>query len=496
MIGTLLRRGLAPTLALGLGACAVPGERATPLQRPALVFNLVPATDPEPTQPGPLTASGLTSAGDADAGVDAMASPAVAVGSPPATASPAPGPAGAAGGGSSGGSSTPHIDGEVLSVAGESETPLAGATVRALDGRSASTDAAGRFTLTGAPDAQGVYLASAPGHVPAAIAGYVDASAMTFHLKAAAPLLPGPTGAPASRFAATGLVVDAQGLPVPDVLVMVADATGTSSNPATSAADGSFTLVIEAAGGRVEAGNLLAVDTRGRWLGLATGLTIAGEGDVIDAVPGTPGDDPLALVAATHEVRLSLDRTAFAGPAPAGIELVAPDGSSLGLYGAATRVMAANLPDARYDLRVDGLDATSDTRSVILRHGLPLDFATDHTDIAEALLAPPEFSPPPTLVPGDVLAWRPVTGARGYGLTLSDLDGGTAGWEGFSFAPSLPFQYPAAALASGRYSLELQAWDADGLTPRSVAALGPSQLRITLPPAGYRRSSRRVIITR
>lgn len=389
-----------------------------------------------------------------------------------------PGPPSMAKPASGGGASS--VTGLVLGLAGGEERPLASAEVSTTDGRRATTDAAGRFTLPGAPPADGVYLASHRGYIASVIAGLPADAPVRLHLQS--PVLITPSEAEPIAFQVSGQLVDADGLPLEGVLVVLADRRGSASNPDVSGPDGAFTLTVQAPEGRVEDGTLLAAGaTSETWLGLATGLDLSAEASAIA---------PLRLTPARHRLRLTLDATAVEAPARAVVELVGPEGVRLGLPSLPGDTWVAPLPGAHYALRAEAVDTVAGVSSEVHRERLPIDFSQSETSHSETLLAPPSFAPPPTLEPGAPIAWSPVSGANGYQLSLAALDGPGFIWEGFASAPTLAFSF-RGPLSPGRYGLTVTAWDEPRMTSRAVAA-APASLRVLPIGEDFRSASRQI----
>jgi hypothetical protein len=121
--------------------------------------------------------------------------------------------------------------------------------------------------------------------------------------------------------------------------------------------------------------------------------------------------------------------------------------------------------------------------------------APTETSISDTLLAPPTFQATPALTPGESLGWNALAGVDGYQLTLSGQLASGPLWEAFTATPGLSLSI-ADALPSGPYTLALTAWQGTGYAPRTVAATGPRALRLPPPAAGYKRSTRKLSVTR
>lgn len=408
---------------------------------------------------------------------------------PPASPPPQPGGGGAIGG-------IGGFSGRVLDALSTSGSPIAGAEVRTADGRRAVTDALGRFSLPGAFPMEGLLVASRTGYVASAVAG-LESGPLTLHLKPrVATKAQAATDEEAVRFVVRGRVVNSVGQAVPDVMVMLHDARGSVGVPTSTAADGTFELVVSAPGGKVEAGTVLAVGAAGqRWLGVATGLEATTANPELDFDPATPGVDPMKVLSADHPVTLQVDAGPWGARATVALEVVAPDGTSLSLPREGNQVWVADLPGVSYSLSGDAVDPERRTVGALRRQTVGIDFGASSSTIIEAFLAPPEVAPVAMLEQGARLAWAPVPEARGYTVSVAGLDGQGFQWEGFTSAAEIAFDH-AGELSAGRYGITVTAIEADGLSPRTVAAVGARRLRV-LPEGGdYRRASTQVLTTR
>lgn len=424
----------------------------------------------------------------------------------------------------------PAIRGVVLGTGGAGEVPLAGALVSTSDGRAGLTGPDGAFAIPGAWPPDGGLVASAEGYVASAAAGLPAGAPVTLHLRGRGPVIEGAAAAAADPFLATGRVVDPAGSPVAGALVVLEDAAGAFSAPATSGADGRFALVVFAPGRKVVAGTIVAVGQgEPAWLGLKEAVDAAapvpapaGEGEAepapeASAEPtppepepgaiGTPagyraartlaqvpeGEAPIdvgdvAVAAADATLAVDVDASAFPDAAPrTALELVAADGASLALPARADGYRVAALPGARYALRVEAEDVGRGTASAVHRVVAPA-----AGRVAVALLAPPATELDPALALNEALEWRAVPGARGYQVTLAGVGGGGFLWEGFTAAPAMPFSFQPF-LPDGLYGLTITAWDAEGLAAREVLqAEGPRALRLPAEDVDWRRASRQL----
>lgn len=454
-----------------------------------------------PGRSAPPSASSSSSGGSGGSGGNAS-SPVVGEPGIPGGAAPnVPGQL-APSGASAGDSGTSFSDGvpvlgSVVELVGGQARPLAGAQVRTTDGRSVFTDSTGEFKLFGGAPTDGVYVASHPGYVASAVVGLTGIEPVHLHLRTPTLFVadPPPVVDPVPLLV-QGRLVAPSGQPLAEILVVLSDARGSTSNPVLTATDGSFSLTVRAPERKVVNGTLLATSVEGtRWLGLATGIDLSAETPTIDFVPTTPASDPLELIAADHSVRVLIDGSAAGGPVSSVVDMVAPDGASVGLPGFPNNLWVAPLPGVRYALRSEAIQSAQSTESTIYRDSLPIDFGQPSTVLPETLLAPPNFFvSSPTLEPGSAITWVPVAGASGYHLSLAGLDGRGFIWEAFTPGQLLHFAVQGA-LAPGRYGLTLTAWDAGDMGSRQVASV-PAALRLLPLSKSFRRASRQLRLSR
>lgn len=451
----------------------------------ALAATLVAGCQAVATAPAWPAGTGLSleSVAEPPAGAAVPITPAGRPDAPVQRPDPAdPTPAGAAGGG---GNLSP-VQGRVVSYGPTGERALPGATVTLGDGSQVVADAAGAFTLPRAP-ADGLYLASAPGHVASTVAGLTGA-AVTLRL----PLRGGAQSARPSAlterpFHATGRLVDRGGAPVAGVDVVLSGADGAVGLPVTTEADGRFSMPVFARGRAVTDASLLALGGEGAvWVGRADGLACSADAPGLDFA-ARPGTDPLVVEPATHRVRVEVDGSAVSAAPTTTLFLMGQAGQRLAVPRAADGTFAV-APGADYGLEIaaqgDGW------RSVIVRDRLPLPAAGAAATVRETLLAAPTPTWRGPASPLAGVSWAPVAGALGYWLTLSDATRPGYAWEGFTALTALapPAQSP------GEYRLTAAALDAPGLTARAVASV-PRRLVFTPDPGGYRQATRDVLIT-
>lgn len=425
--------------------------------------------------------------------------PIEAAGSPPlplpsATGPNQPGASPSPTGGHGGGSVAGALSGRILSVSGAGESPLQGATVRTSDGREAVTASDGRFALTGDWPDDGAFVASGPGHVASAVVGLAPGGALTLHLQALTRVDPQPPAA-VERVRAVGRVVDPDGNELPGLTVVLEDADGAVSAPATTGSNGDFELQVFAPGGKVTNGTLLAVGESGNnWIGLATGVTLSAEAPDLDLDRHHPGNSPLVAQPATHPLRIVLDATAVGGQANVALELVGAGATlAIPIENGVARVAA--LPGTHYALRAEFVDGNLGTQSKLYLDELPVNFQAAESVVEAAMLAPPYVTSPLFWAEGEILAWQEVTGAKAYHVMLAGTDDQGPLWEAFGTLATQRFSH-RQPLAPGNYGLTVTAWDAPDLTPRSVMAEGPRALRALPLSRSYRKSLHQLRTTR
>ncbi|MEB3329615.1 MAG: carboxypeptidase-like regulatory domain-containing protein [Candidatus Sericytochromatia bacterium] len=382
---------------------------------------------------------------------------------------------------------TPRIEGQVLSRVAGTDRPLAGALVATTDGRSATTDAEGRFEVPGVPPADGVYTVSAPGHVSVTLTGVTGVPVV---LRTQPVTTEAPARAP---IVVTGRVATADGVGRGGVVVALADGRGAAGNPATTEADGRFSLVLTAPDRRVEQGTLLAVDGRRRFMGLLAGVQLQGPEAALDALPGTPALDPVRLVEADHEVRLSIDGRAAPVAFTAHLDLVGPNGASLPVAPDDGRYLVARLEGARYELRIEASSGDQAVTTVSRVRNVPLTWSAGFSVIGDTLLAPPAFADKQPFQPGALLRWGAIEGAKAYELELTNGAGYV--WRALSVTNEAPFVFSEGRPPAGTYSLTLTAWDAPDL-PAALQATPGRPVPARYEPTGrYRKATRRVAVT-
>lgn len=460
-------------LALALGGCQAPAPAALGTLSAGFVL---PMQADEPVAVKPAGRSPSSPPGSGTSGAPA--------------AVPTPPPTGGAGGGTPAAPAPGGLTGQVIGLAGAAERPLDGATVRTSDGRSTTTDASGHFTLPGGWPADGGLVASLPGYTASAVVGLDGAGPVTLHLQAQAAVETAPA-APVEAVRAVGRVVGPDGLPRGGITVVLEDAQGTSSAPVITGADGAFELKVFAPAGQVTDGTVLAVGPGpDAWMGMAMHVTLDATHPDLDLDAGAVGNSPLVVRAATHPLTLAIDASAAGAIADLSLELVGP-GASLSVPLDGQTGWVAAVAGARFDVHAEALNPTLGTMSRLRLEDVPVDVTTPETVVSAAMLAPPELTTDAELVPGSLVAWKPIAGVQGYTLSLAGLEDQGFVWEAYTPTPSMAYSY-ATPLAPGSYGLTIAAWDDGALSPRAVAAVGPARLRVTPLGHSYRRSSRQV----
>jgi hypothetical protein len=293
-----------------------------------------------------------------------------------------------------------------------------------------------------------------------------------------------------------GRVITPEGQPQSGIAISMADARGASGNPGLSEPDGQFTVVVNAPDRRLTQGSLLAVDTRLRWLGLAVGLNLEGPQAQVDAQPDTRAIDPLRLMAATHEVQLSIAAAAAPGPYQATLDLVAPDGTSQPLVSENERYLVAPLPKARYELRVAAADATNRLTSVFRIRDIAPNWNLGRSLVGDTLMNVPNFAAGQTFAPDATVRWDAVAGAKAYELEL----GGNSQapnylWRTLTTQTEALLIFPEGRPPAGNYTLSLSAWDAPDLPAAAQAQPGAPPPSSYSPSGRYRRSMRQISIS-
>jgi hypothetical protein len=274
-----------------------------------------------------------------------------------------------------------------------------------------------------------------------------------------------------------------------DVLVLLGGAGVTGSIPVRTDDAGQFVSQVLAPAGPLGPISALAVEMHGEALGFAAQLEVGADEALSPAV---------TLAPATLGCTVEVDASAVSVPVQSELRAVAPDGGSLPLFARQGRLMAANLPGVRYELRATTLDPASEIESTLLRRAVALDWPQPSQVLREALLAPPTLDGPvPEASAGAWLGWRPVEGAGGYLVTING-ENAHAGlpWEGFTTATRLPILIGASPLAPGPYAVTIAALDGPDLDSRALSSLQPRRLRRWAPAAGWRKAVRRFTLTR
>lgn len=336
----------------------------------------------------------------------------------------------------------------------------------------------GTFSLPGGLPADGGLAVTHPGYVASAVVGLSGTGTITLHLRAATTLSNRPPLSTSTPFQVRGRVVAPDGLPLPEVAVVLEDARGAFSAPVETDTDGRFTLTVFAPERAVRNGTLLAAGGRdAAWLAIATGLSLSPEAAEVPALVATSARHLLSWRVAGNPDAVSID-------------MRGPDGASLTLPVRDQGVPVAELPGVHYALRAESTDPAAGVFRSLYQEPLSIDFGASVTTVEGRLLAAPVLEPSPALVGGARLRWGAVPEAVGYHVTLAGESGGLA-WEAYTPDPEIMVA-PAVALSAGRYDLSVTAWAGDRLSARSVAAARPLRF-LPLTPV-YRRSSTRTTL--
>lgn len=457
-------------LTLVLLGCEAPG--LTPVQPTARWGLERVETPPVPAPSSPLQTSAVPP------GATAPAPP-----SPGPSARPASG-----GGGASAPAGPPRGRVFAYGTQGLTPRPLAGATVWTTDGRTATTGADGRFALTGAWPQDGTWVVHHPAYHASTVVGLAPEGEIELHLKTNT-VVPGPlTPSGENAFEVDGRVVDAAGAPIEGLTVLMNAEDGSFGTPALTAADGTFTMRVLAHGATVSEAAFVAIDYETEaWMGLAKGVTLTKTVRAVDFNPSAPGTDPFEVAPTTHTLRLNVTGAPPGMRVRTYLDLAVPGLEPIPVFGHEDAVKLAELPDARLNVRVYAADSDHTRQTAYVREKLAIDFRTAETALDVALLPIPELAPVPA-GPLGTLSWPPVAGADGYEVRLDSIAARGFQWEAFTAATALAFHVPGGT-PSGRYTLTLAAWEADGLSPRRVASADRAELRVMPNASVYRVSS-------
>lgn len=380
---------------------------------------------------------------------------------------------------------SPHFSGWVRLASAATPEGIAGAWIATRDGRWATTDAEGRFSLPGQPPADGVYTAGAPGHITSVVNGWRPDDALVFHLEPLAyrtPLLNTPNEA--IPVTVSGQITTPTGDPAAGVLVVLGGGGVRTSVVAYSDASGRFTLRPRLRQASPSQATLLAHGAAG--MAMITNVPLTG---------GNQALEPARLSPFTHAVRIEV-AAAPQMPAPVPVlRLQATDGTTLSLAGVGPHRLA-EFPNLDVALTISTVTSDGGRFSEISRPALKLDWSQPETQLTEAMLVPPGLRDVETLSPDARLDWEPVPGARGYTLEVNSVER-VAGlpWEAFAPAPPAFFILPRDNFPPGFYRLGITAWDVPNLSMRSLAQTEPRYLKRVPTAAGFRRAVRRVSLS-
>lgn len=421
----------------------------------------------------------------------AAASAAALVAGDTASGAPAPKAPPASGGGPSGGGSSggappePQLSGEVRD---DAEVPLEGVSVLFADGRQATTDASGRFSVPGGFAAGGV-IASKPGYATSVV---MDLDQLpTLHLRRA----DGRTDTFVQRSIVVSGVVqwpatDSQNVPVVHNggVVYYQDSLGSISPPSFIAANGEFALTVTTNRPGEPTGVVLVLS--GDQTGVRTLMGVSR--------PFKPfaNQDPggVSVFVADQTVPYSANHI------PPGLttldsrlEVVQPGVPALVLEGAASAngsfdaPLPGKLPGT---LRVtvtarDAAGAQTSTVSMVPSYDAT---AQAYRPVSGNFLAIPAV----TLGPAGAVGWGVVPGALGYRVSAWPQGQAVPAWEGFTTAGT-SLTIPTDALpGAGAGDVGVEAVDAAGLTSRSIASVRQLRLDPWTAQDVYRASQRRV----
>lgn len=377
------------------------------------------------------------------------------------------------------------VDGLVVDLA---DQPIAGATVRTSDGRTATTDAEGAFSLAGDFPSDGALSASHPDYVASAVAGLASDGALTLHLQ---PRTEGQdtdlSVEPDRTFQVRGRVVDASGAPAEDVWMTVGDAAGASAVPVQTDAAGAFELTVAAPLPRLSGATLLAAGPGG--MAVVSGLNATPSAPFLDFDASDAAVSPLVLQNASRTVAVAVDTSPAGAGASRIVELAGANGVRLSLDASGPTFAWAPQAGLAATLRVEAADGD---RGLLSEFVHPL--APSDNLVSDTLLAPPTFQATPALSPDETLRWDAPGGVDGYQLTLSGQQSSGPLWEAFTAGSTLALSI-GDALPAGAYTLALTAWQGTGYAPRTVASVGARALRLLPPAASYKRATRTLRLT-
>lgn len=405
----------------------------------------------------------------------------------PAPATPAPSvTGGGSGGGSSGGAPpAPQLSGEVRD---DAEVPIEGASVLFADGRQATTDAAGRFSVTGG-FAPGAVIASKPGYAASVV---MDLDQLpTLHLRRA----DGRTDTFVQRSIVVSGVVqwpatDSQGAPVMrnGGVVYYQDSLGSVSAPSTIAPNGEF-----------------AVSVTTRRPGEPTGVVLVLSGDQtgVRTLMGVsrpfrpfaneePGGVPVYVADQTVPYSANQIPPGLTG-LESRLEVVQPGVPPVVIEGAASANSSFDAPlpnqlPGTLRVSVTARDAAgTQTSTVSMVPGYDAT-AQAYIPVSGDFLAVPAVN----VGPAGAIGWGVVPGAIGYRVSAWPQGQDVPSWEGFTTAGTR-LTIPADALpAAGTGEVGVEAVDSAGLTSRSVASVRQLRVAPWTSQDTYRVSQRRV----
>jgi hypothetical protein len=350
--------------------------------------------------------------------------------------------------------------------------PLAGVTVRA-GATTVVTGPDGTFSLPAPADDGELVTFAAPERASSAVAGFRDGT-LTSHLEKASVAIVGGTGGGTSFYTVSGRVVApaAGGVaPAAGIDLVVTGADEVSSSPATTGADGRFSLrVFGAAAGAATPAVVWAFRLEDEGDAKAIGLA---------SMPLSPGADlgDIQIAAPSGEIALAAPVSwPFYGPRGWDVVAVTPSGASFTLArraDAATTAPAFALPGTTLEVRA-WAPTEDGWGSAYWRQ------AVGAAPLAPILPAPPVPDGVLALVPGAAWRWRPIPEVDGYRVRIERVGAETT-WEAFTHLPRLTLP---ADVPTGPAKLRIVAAREGGL--RQVASVpAPRALRLFGSPSAY-----------
>lgn len=340
-------------------------------------------------------------------------------------------------------------------IPGGPGVPLADALVSTSDGRTARTDASGRYTLAGAPPSDGAFVAMHDGYVATGVSGHAGTGGPDFLLE---PLRPeAPQALAASPFVLTGRVTDAAGRPAVGAVVSLSDAAGSFGVPAAVAADGSFALSVFAPGGQVTDGRLLVTGTPDApWLGAST----IAQADAGHATLGAP----VVVVRGDRPLQISPPIAWPGASVITGVRLVGGAGTGLAVPDASGQVLLGSVAGAHFAGWAEATDGPGAMRAEVYQDNVAAAGSAGDSAWQATFLVPPQAGPVGLALNGEI-AWTAVAGATSYEVRLSAPDDTGLLWVATTTDHRLACSYQLPLTAS-RYEVAIRATDSQGASYR------------------------------